>query len=92
MSQAPTKKGVCVVNLREHAIAVTIRTKLAEDTRTSGQTIDVFVADGDIQLIGIVDSELQRCTAEELIKGLPGVRRVVDNLRVRLGSVVTQRL
>ncbi|MEN6372085.1 MAG: BON domain-containing protein [Armatimonadota bacterium] len=71
------------MNLREHAIAIIIRTKLAEDTRTSGQTIDVYVADGDIQLIGIVDSELQRITAEELVKGLPGVRQVVDNIRIR---------
>lgn len=71
------------MNLREHAIAIIIRTKLAEDTRTSGQTIDVYVADGDIQLIGIVDSEVQRITAEELVKGLPGVRQVVDNIRIR---------
>jgi osmotically-inducible protein OsmY len=71
------------VNLREHAIAVSIRSKLAEDTRTSGQTIDVFVADGDILLIGTVDSEMQRMTAEELVRGLPGVSRVVDNIRVR---------
>ncbi|MEN6520564.1 MAG: BON domain-containing protein [Armatimonadota bacterium] len=71
------------MNLREHAIAIIIRTKLAEDTRTSGQTIDVYVADGDIQLIGIVDSELQRITAEKLVKGLPGVRQVIDNIRIR---------
>jgi len=77
------------VNLREHAIAIIIRSKLAEDTRTSGQTIDVYVADGDIQLIGVVDSELQRITAEELVKGLPGVRQVVDNIRIRRTHVAT---
>lgn len=74
------------MNLREHAIAIIIRTRLAEDTRTSGQMIDVHVADGDILLIGIVDSESQRITAEELVRGLPGVRQVVDNLRVRRPS------
>jgi osmotically-inducible protein OsmY len=78
------------VNLREQAIAIIIRSKLAEDTRTGGQTIDVYVADGDIQLVGIVDSESQRVTAEELVKGLPGVREVVDNLRIRRVVVVNQ--
>lgn len=77
------------MNLREHAIAIIIRSRLAEDTRTSGQTIDVYVADGDIQLIGVVDSELQRITAEELVKGLPGVRQVVDNIRIRRTQVAT---
>lgn len=79
------------MNLREHAIAIIIRTKLAEDTRTGGQTIDVYVADGDIQLVGIVDSESQRLTAEELVRGLPGVREVVDNLRIRrLAAVLSE--
>ena len=87
MSFAPGER-VCIMNLREHAIALMIRSKLAEDTRTSGQTIDVYVADGDIQLIGTVDSEVQRMLAEELIRGLPGVQQVVDNLRVRRAPVV----
>ncbi|MBI2843626.1 MAG: BON domain-containing protein [Armatimonadetes bacterium] len=62
---------------------MTIQSKLAEDTRTYGQTIDVYASDGDIYLIGMVDSELQRLMAEELVRGLPGVRSVVDNLRIR---------
>lgn len=71
------------MNLREYAMALIIRTKLAEDTRTSGQMIDVYVADGEIHLIGTVDSEVQRTLAEELVRGLPGVHHIVDNLRVR---------
>lgn len=71
------------MNFREQALAFTIRTKLAEDTRTYGQTIDVYVANGDIYLVGTCDSELQRLIAEEIIRGLPGVRHVVDNVRIR---------
>ena len=71
------------MNLRERAIILTIQSKLAEDKRTGGQTIDVFASDGDIYLVGTVDSELQRLVAAELVRGLPGVRQVVDNLRIR---------
>lgn len=71
------------MNLKEYAIALIIRTRLAEDKRTSGQTIDVYVADDEIILVGTVDSEMQRITAEEIIRGLPGVRHIIDNIRIR---------
>jgi len=71
------------VTLREQAMALMVRNKLAEDTRTCGQPIDVYVADGDIYLVGAVDTEPQRAVAAELVRGLSGVRRVVDNIRVR---------
>ena len=72
-----------MMNLREETIALTIRSRLAEDTRTSGQMIDVYVANGDIYLVGACDSELQRLVAAELVRGLPGVKQVVDNIHVR---------
>jgi len=72
-----------MVSLREEAMALSIRSKLAEDTRTYGQTIDVYVANGDIYLVGTVDSEDQRLVANELVRGLPGVQRVVDNVQIR---------
>lgn len=74
------------MNLREQALSLMIRSKLAEDSRTSGQTIDVYVTDGDIQLIGTVDCETQRILAAELVRGLPGVQQVIDNIRVRRTS------
>jgi osmotically-inducible protein OsmY len=64
-------------------MALSIRSKLAEDTRTYGQTIDVYVANGDIYLVGTVDSEDQLLVANELVRGLPGVQRVVDNVQIR---------
>ena len=77
------------MNLNEQAVAIIIKSKLAEDTRTCGQTIDVYVAEGDIYLVGMVDSEQQRLVAGELVKGLPGVRHVVDNIRIRQPRNVT---
>ena len=64
-------------------MALLIRSKLAEDMRTCGQTIDVYVANGDAYLVGTVDSEDHRLVAEELVRGLPGVRQVVDNVQIR---------
>ncbi len=71
------------MNIREQAMSFLIRSKLAEDTRTFGQMIDVYVANGDIYLVGICDSDSQCKVAVELIRGLPGVRHVIDNVRVR---------
>lgn len=71
------------MTVKEQVLALLVRSKLAGDVRTYGQMIDVYVADGDIYLVGMVDAENQRFTAEELVRGLPGVQRVVDNIRVR---------
>ena len=76
------------MTLKELAMALIVRNKLAEDTRTCGQPIDVYVADGDIYLVGTVDAEIQRLVAEELVRGLPGVRQVVDNIRIRQARTV----
>lgn len=71
------------MNVREQVISFLIRGKLAEDTRTCAQMIDVFVANGDIYLVGTCESDVQRRLAEELVLGLPGVRHVIDNIRIR---------
>lgn len=69
--------------LRDHAITQIVRSRLGEDQDTSGQTIDVSVADGDLFLIGLCDSEGQRISAVRIAKGAYGVRTVIDNIRVR---------
>lgn len=71
------------MNLREQVLAGIIRSRLSEDKRTSGQPIDVYVADGDIFLLGTVDEDIQRQTAEVIVRGIVGVRDVVDRIRVR---------
>lgn len=71
------------MKLKEQVLAGIIRSRLSEDKRTSGQSIDVYVADGDIFLLGTVDDETQRQTAEVIVRGIVGVREVVDRIRVR---------
>ncbi|MDO8682096.1 MAG: BON domain-containing protein [Armatimonadota bacterium] len=71
------------MDVREHVMAGLIRTRLAEDRRTGGQPIDVLVANGDIYLLGQVDFDNQRQAAETIIKGLVGVRHIIDRIIVR---------
>jgi len=72
-----------MMSLREEVMAGIIRCRLAEDKRTGGQPIDVYVSDGDIFLLGTVDDESQRETAEMIVRGLVGVREVIDRINVR---------
>lgn len=75
------------MDVREQVICGLIRTRLAEDRRTGGQPIDVLVANGDVYLLGQVDTEDQRLAAELIIRGLVGVRQVVDRVVVRAHRV-----
>ena len=73
-----------VMDVREHVMAGIVRTRLGEDRRTGGQPIDVLVADGDIYLLGHVDSDDQRQAANLIVTGIVGVRQIVDHLVVRI--------
>ena len=76
------------MSLREQALAGIIRCRLSEDKRTSGQSIDVYVSNGDIFLLGTVDEDEQRDAAEVLVRGIIGVRGVVDRIKVRQHTTV----
>ena len=72
-----------MATLREEVMAQMVLSRLSEDTRTCGQTIDVSVVDEEILLIGSCDSDDQKAVAEMLALGTYGVRKVTDMLRVR---------
>ncbi|MCL5105109.1 MAG: BON domain-containing protein [Armatimonadetes bacterium] len=69
--------------LRDEAVTQLIVSRLNSDLRTGGQTIDVYVSNGDIFLVGTCDSEDQRAAAEMIARGTCGAHVVVDNIRVR---------
>ena len=71
------------MDVREQMMAGLIRMRLCEDRRTGGQTIDVLVVNGDVYLLGQVDSDDQREAAEKIVEGLFGVRQIVDEVVVR---------
>ena len=78
------------MDVRELVMAGLIRTRLCEDRRTGGQPIDVLVANGDVYLLGQVDTEDQRIAAETIVQGLVGVRQIVDKVVVRVHRIAVQ--
>jgi hypothetical protein len=60
---------------------------LTDDPHLDPSNIDVAVSDSEVILSGSVQSRGQKRYAEELIEGLPGVRDVVNGLRVVASEV-----
>jgi osmotically-inducible protein OsmY len=76
-----------LVTIQDEALAGIVRNSLAQDKRIGGQAIAVRVAQGEVFLKGLVDSEDQRQLAELVVRGISGVRYVnTDELRVRGAS------
>ncbi len=61
-------------------ISTRIKTRLFEDPVTSGFAIKVDAFKGTVQLSGFVNSEKERQRAEEIARGVRGVREVRNNL------------
>jgi osmotically-inducible protein OsmY len=56
--------------------------ELAAEGNLDASTIGVAVKDGMVELLGVVPSIAERHVAERLVRGIGGVRGVVDKLRV----------
>jgi hyperosmotically inducible protein len=75
------------VSIQDEALADRVRCALTQDKRIGGQAVAVRVAEGEVFLKGIVDTDEQRDLAEMVARGIPGVRYVnIDELRVREGA------
>lgn len=55
---------------------------LTDDPHVDATNVEVSVADGEVTLSGTVASRMQKRRAEEVIEQLPGVRDVINGLRV----------
>ena len=71
------------MSIKNEALVTLIRERLLQDSRIAALAIDVRCSDGYVSLIGHVDTPDQKKLTVELIRGLIGVRNVVDELRVR---------
>lgn len=63
-------------------ITTKVKTKLIEDPLTKARKIDVDTVNGVVTLTGLVDSEEEIQRAVAIAQSVPGVKRVVNNLRV----------
>ncbi len=75
------------MTIQDEALAGRVRNAIVQDKRISGQAIAVRVADGEVFLKGVVDTDEQRELATLVARGIPGVRYInTDELRVREAS------
>jgi hyperosmotically inducible periplasmic protein len=59
-----------------------VKTALTRDDQTKARQINVEVNEGNVQLLGTVDTAEQKAAAERIAKSVDGVRNVSNNLSV----------
>lgn len=66
----------------DSTITAKVKTQLARDPATSAHRIDVETFRGDVQLNGFVPSSDMKSEATRVAKGVSGVKKVSNNLKV----------
>lgn len=77
---------------QDEAIQQDVIDELAAQGNLETSTIAVGVKNGVVHLDGIVPTNADRLTAERLSRRVPGVQRVVDDLRLSSGDGKRVRL
>ena len=70
-------------HIDDTTITTTVKTKLAADKGASLTRIQVDTDRGVVQLSGVVDSAAERARAEQITRGVGGVKGVRNNLQTR---------
>ncbi|MGH7798370.1 MAG: BON domain-containing protein [Candidatus Binatia bacterium] len=70
-------------NIDDTNTTAAVKTQLARDKASSLTRIDVDTNGGVVALNGTVESADQRARAEEIARGVSGVKRVINNLQVQ---------
>jgi osmotically-inducible protein OsmY len=70
-------------NIDDSNTTAAVKTQLARDKVSSLTRIDVDTNAGVVSLNGTVESAEQRARAEQIAKGVGGVKRVINNLQVQ---------
>jgi hyperosmotically inducible protein len=70
----------------DSTITAKVKTDLARDPATSAHKIDVETRRGDVQLNGFVPSAEMKSEATRVARGVSGVKKVSNNLRVSEGD------
>lgn len=64
-------------------ITTRVKARMAEDERVSAMRIQVETLNGTVQLAGFAGSQGEKDRAGELVRGVPGVKEVRNNIIVR---------
>lgn|ERR671922_1131693 len=70
-------------NVDDSNTTAAVKTRLAQDKISTLTRIDVDTNDGVVALNGTVESAEQRARAEQIARGVGGVKRVINNLQVQ---------
>ena len=70
-------------NLDDTNTTAAVKAQLARDKVSTLTRIDVDTTDGVVSLNGTVESAEQRARAEQIARGVSGVKRVINNLQVQ---------
>ena len=69
-------------NIDDTTITTQVKAKLATDKASSVTRVQVDTNRGVVQLSGTVESADQKARAEQIVRGVGGVKSVVNNLQV----------
>lgn len=70
-------------NIDDANLTAAVKTQLARDKVSTLTRIDVDTTRGVVSLNGVVESAEQRARAEQIARGVSGVKSVVNNLQVQ---------
>lgn len=70
-------------NVDDTTLTTSVKTSLATDKASSLTRIDVDTVQGVVSLNGVVASAEDKARAEQLARGVKGVKKVVNNLQVQ---------
>jgi hyperosmotically inducible periplasmic protein len=70
-------------HIDDSTITTTVKTKLAAEKGTTLTRVQVDTDRGVVQLSGVVDSAAEKSRAEQITRGVGGVKAVKNNLQVK---------
>ena len=70
-------------NIDDANLTTAVKTQLARDKVSTLTRIDVDTTRGVVSLNGVVESAEQKARAEQIARGVSGVKNVVNNLQVQ---------
>ena len=70
-------------NIDDTTLTTSVKTQLATDKLGTLTRIDVDTYNGVVSLNGVVASPADKARAEEIARGVKGVKKVVNNLQVQ---------
>ena len=70
-------------NVDDATITTTVKARLAQDKLGTLTRVDVDTTSGVVSLNGVVKSPQERTRAEEVARGVGGVKKVINNLQIQ---------